>query len=854
MAERPLILFPAPENAERVKRSLPPPKTVYPTIDKQFNRLMPYYRALRNAFQQKSVIIQNSPIGINPEMALVFEVVGSVENFYTAVKNVEGMEWLFELSIDEIEPDDDFYYVDDSGQRKDSNLSGRVYCVMSNQEAIDQLISLWNRYVRGETEVFKQRGFAGFRNVFKHIKAIRRWGPQDKIYETNVMEYWKESLEFIGNQEVPFEIELFYRNDSNKRKIAFETVKRSVVELGGEVRSECVIDSINYHSMLVVLPREQIQLLVESYEQISIVSIDDIMFFRPVSQAAIKVHEDCTVLYTDSVATDFQPDAEPIIGIFDGMPIQNHKLLTGRLIVDDPDNYENDYLEKYRFHGTAMASLIIYGDLNRNDQVHNRKVYFHPVLKPELNSISGKVYELVPKDVIFVDVIHRAVKRMFEGEESTPAVAPTVKVINISIGDPARQFANIMSPLARLLDWLSFKYKVLFIVSAGNHNNGELNLGISFDEFKRLTQEQRSERVFTYLKNEMRNYSVLSPAESINSLTIGALYDDACCVTENDRQAAAVGNGLPSPISSFGLGYNRVITPDLYYFGGRKFLVRSIDGGLRWANGPSEPGCKVAAPYGDGTESGVAFSFGTSDAAAQITHEAGKCFDVLNEIFLNETGQSVPSDFAAVLIKGMLTHGASWDFCSDELSKVTSLSPNRLHRWLGNGAPDISRVIECTDRRITLVGLGKLKPNAAHVYSLPLPFDFSKQLVKRKLIVTLAYFTPISPTKQRYRTTKIWFEVYPSKLFPCRQNTDWQSVQKGTLQHEIFSGDKTVVWDADDSIEIKVNCKNDAGNYKDAVEYSLFVTFEVVEGLDVDVYTSVVNKIRQVVPITALKY
>jgi len=32
----------------------------------------------------------------------------------------------------------------------------------------------------------------------------------------------------------------------------------------------------------------------------------------------------------------------------------------------------------------------------------------------------------------------------------------------------------------------------------------------------------------------------------------------------------------------------------------------------------------------------------------------------------------------------------------------------------------------------------------------------------------------------------------------------------------------------------------------------LFVTFEVAEGLDVDVYTSVVNKIRQAVPITTL--
>ena len=32
--------------------------------------------------------------------------------------------------------------------------------------------------------------------------------------------------------------------------------------------------------------------------------------------------------------------------------------------------------------------------------------------------------------------------------------------------------------------------------------------------------------------------------------------------------------------------------------------------------------------------------------------------------------------------------------------------------------------------------------------------------------------------------------------------------------------------------------------------YGLFVTFEVAEGLNGDVYTSVINKIRQAVPVT----
>lgn len=839
-----------PERSERIKirRSIPQPE--FPSIARQYNRLIPDFSVLKHAFQQKAVAIQNSPVGLNPEVALVFEVVGSVENFYTAIKKVEGMEWMFEAPTEEIEPDDDFYLVDSSGEREESKLPGRVYCVMSNQEAINQLLSLWDRYVAGEKNVFKY-GFTGLRDIFVHIKKIRKWGMEDRIFETNIIEYWKECLEIDGNKEVPFEIELFFRNDPTARSISYETVKKAIVDLGGAVRSQCIIEAIHYHGMLVKLPRHQIQSLVNNYEQIAMVKIDDIMLFRPISQAVIKGYEDTSSLEVD-VQKDIQMVQEPIIGIFDGMPIQNHKLLSEKLIVDDPDNYEDNYLEKYRFHGTAMASLVIYGDLSRNDQISKRKIYFRPILKPVLD-FQGNANEQVPTDIIFVDLIHRAVRRMFERDSSTPPVAPSIKIINISIGDPWRQLTSIMSPLARLLDWLSYKYKVLFVVSAGNHNTRGLDIGIDFEEFRSLSQEQRDECVFAHLREDIRNLRVLSPAESLNCLTIGALYSDGSQVTENQRQVLAVSEGLPSPISSFGLGYNRTIIPDLYYYGGRKLLTSSFDGKLRWVLSGREPGYKVAAPYRDGTESGQVFSFGTSGAAAQITHEAGKCYDVLEQIFLNETGKSIPSDYTAVLIKGMLTHGATWNKCADKLSKLTQLPINKIQRWLGNGIPDISRVMECTQRRITLIGIGSLKLDEAHIYTLPLPFDFSTQLIKRRLTVTLSYFSPISPARQRYRTAQIWFEIQqPRKLFATRQNTDWHSVRKGTLQHEIFEGENAVVWDAEDSLKIKVNCKKDADKYKKFIPYGLFVTFEVAPGVDVDVYTSVANRIRQTVPVSAI--
>ena len=90
MPDRPLILFPSPERADREHKTPVFTKTVRPSFGRQFTRLQPSFNLLKNAFEQKAVKLQQSPTGINPEFALVFEIIGSVDNFYTAVKNTDG--------------------------------------------------------------------------------------------------------------------------------------------------------------------------------------------------------------------------------------------------------------------------------------------------------------------------------------------------------------------------------------------------------------------------------------------------------------------------------------------------------------------------------------------------------------------------------------------------------------------------------------------------------------------------------------------------------------------------------------------------------------------------------------------
>ena len=435
---------------------------------------------------------------------------------------------------------------------------------------------------------------------------------------------------------------------------------------------------------------------------------------------------------------------------------------------------------------------------------------------------------------------------MMEGDGQNSATAPNTKIINLSIGDPVRQLATTMSPTARLLDFLAYKYQILFIISAGNHPEVINYVDKSFDEFKSLDIVNRSKTFGEIIEDNQRNLRVLAPAESLNGLTIGALYDDFTNANETDRFIWAVDRGLPSPVSAVGKGYRSIITPDLFYYGGREFIKRRLDGRIEWVESSREPGCLSAAPYGAGDTDGCAFSFGTSDAAAQITHEAAKCYDVLNQIFLDETGVNMPVEATAILLKAMLTHGASWELIADKLALTMGVSQKQLSTWLGNGIPNMSRVIECTKERITLIGLGALKKDEGDIFRLPIPIDFSSRLMKRKLTVTLSYLSPIAPNKQAYRGAQLWFNIDDGGkgLIPDRQNTDWRAVRKGSLQHEIFTGENPLVWN-DDDIIIKVNCKEEASKLKAAIPYCIFVSFEIAEGFGVDLYADVTAKIRQ---------
>src|SRR5262249_11528372 len=101
--------------------------------------------------------------------------------------------------------------------------------------------------------------------------------------------------------------------------------------------------------------------------------------------------------------------------------------------LDDPQGLQATALAQDRVHGTSMASIILHGDLSGQSPTIDSKIVVHPLLVPDPLSADSPRPEISPPDRLLLDVIHICVKRLVEGEGAQPPVAPSIRVVNLSI-------------------------------------------------------------------------------------------------------------------------------------------------------------------------------------------------------------------------------------------------------------------------------------------------------------------------------------------------------------------------------------------------------------------------------------
>jgi hypothetical protein len=781
-----------------------------------------------------------------------------VDKFYRAARKLEGLEFIQELVGDEIPPDKDFYYKEKEGEgASDKPLKEFIYLTMTNQDSLNKLYRYWENYTKQKNYKFPL-GLAPLRDLFACLHSIRFWNTRDRLLNTGLVEDW--SLRAEEQQEnLPVEIDLWFRSNLEFRYKSEERVKALINSIGGQIAQICTLEPIQYHAILALIPAHSVISLLEgNLDDIELLRCDDVMYFRPSGQCMAPVftsYDD--VSDQDDVTLDEESESigeDPVIALLDGLPLENHQWIRDQITIDDPDDWASAYHSpSEQQHGTSMASLIVRGDMEQNEGVINRKLYCRPIMAPYASGFD-ETRERIPDNVLPVDIMHRAVVRLFESEDGQAPVCPTIKTINLSIADPIRLFDGQISPWAKLIDYLSEKYQVIFVISAGNHL-GDITLNMTNEEFLSLDADQREEVILRSISKEQYLRRLMSPAESINAITVASSHDDQLAEDEYYRQINPYTNRfLPSPINPITWGNKRSVKPEVLMPGGRAtYQLRGVldkdQAVLKLLAFSSRPGQMVASPGNGGALNAYVHTFGTSNAAALASRRLGFLYDTLHDLYISNNGKELAQEYEAVLLKALFCHGATQIsaysrveelFRTKENTKVfSSIAP----KYFGYGNVQEERIHGCLENQATILQCNKIKQDDAHSYRFRLPDSLNAQAVNRRLIITLAWLSPINPFSTKYRLAHLYYEP-PAKNSPAnhlatdKREVDWQMVRAGTVQHEILTGENAAVYVSGTNMEITVKCRGEQGTKDISIPYGLVVTLDT-PGVDLPIYEEI---------------
>uniref|UniRef100_UPI00196101BC S8 family serine peptidase n=1 Tax=Oleisolibacter albus TaxID=2171757 RepID=UPI00196101BC len=296
-------------------------------------------------------------------------------------------------------------------------------------------------------------GYTPWQDVFGRLKELRKWGPEDRISpeDKGVLEEIAEDLS--EDESVRIEVELVYRPKKQEASNAQTSFEDRLRERGGRLITSQRIGPISYHGLLVEIPASELKAIL-SQEETSLRGANEVMHIRPQSLGN-------GIGTTDITAADFPAraaaDRPPILALLDGAVVSGHPLLVGRTDGIDLFALEERTPVRDRKHGTAMASLIVHGDLNSpGSSPLPRRIITVPVME-----FDGRE-ECLPTERLAIDLVYEAVLHLRQQTDAD------ILIINLSLGNKRRPFHGQMSPWARLLDWLAWEHGILFVIAAGN--------------------------------------------------------------------------------------------------------------------------------------------------------------------------------------------------------------------------------------------------------------------------------------------------------------------------------------------------------------------------------------------------
>ncbi|EHK68790.1 hypothetical protein PPL19_22444 [Pseudomonas psychrotolerans L19] len=562
-----------------------------------------------------------------------------------------------------------------------------------------------------------------YRQILEAIDGIEAWSAEDR-------KSWAlKNVGFPDTHSFKLDVELWPIDVANH-----PTRIRSITAFEGWLESQKIrrVDKVNLDSLLmyrVEVTADQAGLLLDHRD----VRLVDLL---PATGISIRqLNRDINELPRNIPS----PPADAArVCILDSGINANHPLL-GPAMAESASFINGEDDDDEVGHGTAVAGVALYGDVEACDNSN--------FWRPEIWLYNGKVMKKCPQT-------GNAVYDEQSLEASlTKAVEYFVdlgcRIFNLSLGNSHAPYDGAhVRGLAYILDVLSRRHNILFVVSTGNFcgsENPPTPINSWRDEYPEYLVAEQS--------------TIIDPAPAMTVLTVGSISRhnatfDAQRFPEIQQLSPASEN-QPSPFTRHGPSVKGAFKPELVAGGG------NLASPMRQENGQWRPDMRGLGVLtlnhqviGNTLLKEVS---GTSFAAPYITHLAGR--------LLNEYPTASANLLRAALVNHAYLPEQVLSTFSDEFRKAYKDGKSTYNREVardvaGYGVVSESDLFRSSDNVVVLLSEESIENNSCQFFELPLPPDYLRSSrATRELTVTLAYSPAVRTTRIEYLATQISYRL-----------------------------------------------------------------------------------------------
>ena len=614
-------------------------------------------------------------LGVDPKLVIVFELGPSVD-------------------LDEFRK---------SGMHVVDSSDRRVVVAFADDPELKAFRERVDAYTSGAPEGQISEPYAQF---FDAIDSLRPFGAEDRVTAA-----LKNAITESHEEHLRLDIECWHPGDAALAHKWLAEVRAGVGAGGGRVADSMVHDGVGLLLLRAYMPASRVMELAE----LDAIARIDIL---PSPELSLpKLHG----LSVEDLPQVMAPDPNsPIVGIVDSGVASGHHLIGPAVFASDAIGTGLSEDQDEHGHGTMVASLLLYGDLQRT-------IASGRPPRPLCRIVSARVLDAdnqFPVDDLWERDLAEAIQW---------CATQGAGIVNLAVGDKRAPFVppRQMSAAA-IVDDLARQFGIVTIVPTGNSRPA--------DYLPTIDEEAILAYPATLYGHDQTG--LLDPGTSLLSLTVGGTTDASASGGQSGRESVnrlPMGRpGWPSPITRSGPGPGDAIKPEVVERAG----TLGVENGRLVSNDPE------LGVVGARAEAGrlLSWDVGTSYAVPLVSRVAAAI------------AARFPG-FGAELIRALVLLSTDRIDFSDNLVGGNADRLEAERSLLGYGRPSTARAIESTSHRAILVANDQIPIDGVHIYRIPVPSTFYDSGGKRGVDISLAYSPPTRVRRLDYLASRMEFHL-----------------------------------------------------------------------------------------------